>query len=428
MDNVKVSVVVPVYNTSKYLRECMDSILCQTLKEIEIICVNDGSTDNSLDILDEYADRDSRIHIINQENQGLSCARNAGIHMTKGEYLCFLDSDDMLAVDSLAEMYECAKEKQLDILHYDAECLYENDQLRNKECKDSYYTKKKTYGGPFGGKEMFCQLMEADDYCDSACLLLINKKWLDEKNICFIPKMLYEDCMFTFRCFMEAKRIMHISKKCIIYRIRENSIMTSKVGYKNLESRVICYRKVLEYLLNNELSKREQEAIVKFENFILYNIKWTDNKLDEEERKKALDADAVEKLIFSSIGVGADRKYGISESIYKRGFDELLRNSDCIILYGAGKIGHKVYSYISKLGLRDKVDCFAVSKKQMLHEEYDGVLVKEIGEIEKKDNALVLISARRDYQESMLENVRQMGFKNAEVIDSELERIIDKWI
>lgn len=425
MNDIKVSVVVPVYNVEKYLRDCLESVINQDLKEIEIVCVNDGSEDNSQKILEEYREKDSRIHIIVQENQGPSCSRNVGMCCAKGEYICFLDSDDMLVSNALKEMYEHANRKQLDILHYDAECVYENDKLRINECKDEYYIKKKNYGGPISGKEMFCQLIEADDYCDAAWLLFIRKQWLDEMNIYFEPNILYEDCLFSFQCFMATKRIEHISKKYVIYRIRENSIMTSKVGYKNLESRVFCYRKVLEYLLNNELSIREKEAIVKFEKFILYNIRWTDNELDDEERKKALGADSIEKLFFMSMEVGADRRYGISERIYKRGFDELINKSKHIILYGAGKIGHKVYGYIRKMGLQKKIYCFAVTEKKIQQEEYEGVPVKEIAEIENKENALVLISARRDYQESMLEKTRQMGFVNVEVIDAELEKIID---
>ena len=197
MEGVKVSVVVPVYNVEKYLRDCLESVINQDFKEIEIICVNDGSKDDSQKILEEYSEKDSRIHIIVQENQGVSCARNVGIRCAKGEYICFLDSDDMLESSALREIYEYAKSKQLDILHYDAECLYENDKLRINECKDEYYTKKKSYVGPITGKEMFCQLIEADDYCEAAWLMFIRKQWLVETNICFEPNILYEDSLLS---------------------------------------------------------------------------------------------------------------------------------------------------------------------------------------------------------------------------------------
>lgn len=95
--NFKVSVIIPVYNVEPYLSSCLDSVCHQTLRDIEIICINDGSTDRSLDILQSYAERDSRIQVYSQENRGPGKARNAGIYRAHGEYIQFVDSDDMLA-------------------------------------------------------------------------------------------------------------------------------------------------------------------------------------------------------------------------------------------------------------------------------------------------------------------------------------------
>ena len=96
-----VSVVIPVYNVEPYLSECLDSVCKQTLKNIEIICINDGSTDRSLTVLQKYSERDKRIHIINQNNQGLSYSRNVGIRQAKGRYVYFLDSDDYITHNAL---------------------------------------------------------------------------------------------------------------------------------------------------------------------------------------------------------------------------------------------------------------------------------------------------------------------------------------
>ena len=101
----KVSVIIPVYNTEKYLRECLDSVINQTLKEIEIICVDDGSTDSSLNILKEYANKDNRFTIITQQNLHAGVARNAGLTVVKGEYVSFLDSDDYIKFEYLEKLY-----------------------------------------------------------------------------------------------------------------------------------------------------------------------------------------------------------------------------------------------------------------------------------------------------------------------------------
>ena len=116
MEKIKVSVIIPVYNTENYLRACLDSVVNQTLRDIEIICVNDGSTDNSLSILKEYAQKDSRIVLINQKNAGVSVARNNAIAVAKGEYLAFLDSDDWFEPDAVETAYFKISQDKTDVV------------------------------------------------------------------------------------------------------------------------------------------------------------------------------------------------------------------------------------------------------------------------------------------------------------------------
>ena len=113
----KISIIVPIYNVAPYLRQCMDSIIQQTYPNIEIICVDDGSTDESGTIADEYAKKDSRVRVIHQENQGLSAARNAGYSRSTGEYIMYLDSDDWIDLDTCETAIDIA-------LKYDAELVF----------------------------------------------------------------------------------------------------------------------------------------------------------------------------------------------------------------------------------------------------------------------------------------------------------------
>ena len=117
---MKVSVIIPVYNVEKYLEECLDSVVNQTLKEIEIICINDGSIDNSVKILEKYRDKYSNIKVINQKNLGVGRARNVGVKLAKGEYIFFLDSDDYIEVDALEKCYIEAKQHRLDVVLIDS--------------------------------------------------------------------------------------------------------------------------------------------------------------------------------------------------------------------------------------------------------------------------------------------------------------------
>ena len=113
---VKVSVIVPIYNTEIYLKECLNSVINQTLKDIEIICINDGSTDNSLKILEYFAKIDKRVTIFSQKNKGQGSARNLGLKHAKGEYICFVDSDDVLKPNELEDTYNISSKKSLDFL------------------------------------------------------------------------------------------------------------------------------------------------------------------------------------------------------------------------------------------------------------------------------------------------------------------------
>ena len=116
---VKISVLIPSYNVEKYIRECLDSIVNQTFEDMEIICIDDGSTDSTLDILNEYALKDSRLRVYeNKENKGVSYARNYLLNLAKGKYIFFMDSDDYLELDALEKAYNLTEEKSLDILMF----------------------------------------------------------------------------------------------------------------------------------------------------------------------------------------------------------------------------------------------------------------------------------------------------------------------
>lgn len=172
----KVSVIIPVYNVEKYLADCLDSVVNQTLEEVEIICVNDGSTDSSESILKQYSCAYNNITVIKQENQGLSCARNAGILHARGEYIYFLDSDDRITANAMEEMYNLAHKDELDVLYIDGSVIYENEKL--KEIFPQYetaYRRKSSYDAITSGLELFSHMVENGEYCVSTSLQLIKR-------------------------------------------------------------------------------------------------------------------------------------------------------------------------------------------------------------------------------------------------------------
>ena len=216
--NIKVSIIVPVYNVEKYLRECLDSLVCQTLQEIEIICVDDGSCDNSSNILSDYAQKDSRIIVHRQENQGLAAARNSGLKLAKGEYIGFLDSDDYVDNDFFEKLYKEALSNNADIARASYKYHYP-DYEKNENYLDSIIKKRKKEKKPLGINEHTVVVWNA----------IYKKKFLENNGIMYFDNLRStEDVSFTARATFIANKTVPVSDTYLHYRKNvENSISNS---------------------------------------------------------------------------------------------------------------------------------------------------------------------------------------------------------
>lgn len=230
-DIIKVSVIIPVYNVEQYLEQCVDSVINNTLKEIEIICVDDGSTDNSPQILKNFAQKDKRIKIVTKENGGLSSARNAGLNAAGGKYILFLDSDDYIEPFALEYLYCEAVAADLDQLFFSAKLFYDEGYTPSVKMPD--YTRKGDYSGVMSGREMFCLMSENAEFKPSACLQLIKRKLLEDNAIRFIEGILYEDNPFTINCLFLSKRVKYENIAFYNRRMRGNSIVTGTSALKS---------------------------------------------------------------------------------------------------------------------------------------------------------------------------------------------------
>lgn len=230
----KVSVIIPVYNTELYLKECLQSVCRQSLTDIEILCINDGSTDGSLSILEFYAVQDSRIRIISQTNQGLSVARNEGIAAAKGQYIQFLDSDDMLERNALEYLVKKMEQDKLDVFYFDARTVFDTKELeQEKNGYKTYYHRENHYQQIVDGKRLFVELMKDDAFRPNACLQLIRRDFLIQSGVTFIPGIVQEDNAFTAELILHAHRVCHENMPFYIRRLRSGSIMTKPSGFIN---------------------------------------------------------------------------------------------------------------------------------------------------------------------------------------------------
>ena len=217
---VEISVVIPVYNVEEYLGECLDSITNQTFEDIEIICINNGSTDNSLKVLREYEKIDSRIKVISHETRGLSRARNTGVKMARGKYIYFIDSDDYLELYGLEKIHNIAVEKNLDLLmfklvNFDKRTGYEDYNYSDMPFlldldKDV-----------FNYRDFKENILNVDV---STCTKLFKRELIKDKR--FAEEYIFEDNLFNIDYLFDAKRIYFLDECLYHRRIRNNSITT----------------------------------------------------------------------------------------------------------------------------------------------------------------------------------------------------------
>ena len=177
MGNIAVSVIVPIYNVENYLAECLDSLERQTLKNIEVILVNDGSTNGSAEIAGKYVARNRNFSMIERENGGLSAARNTGMKTASGEYLYFLDSDDYLLDDALETLYAKAEAEQLDVLKFSAYCFAEPSR-EMAWTHERGYKYSGAYPDVYDGQTALRMFIDNHDNYPSCCLCLMRRKSL----------------------------------------------------------------------------------------------------------------------------------------------------------------------------------------------------------------------------------------------------------
>lgn len=220
---ILLSIIIPVYNVESYLKECLDSIVYYERDDIEIIAVNDGSTDNSLSILKEYSVKHPIIRIVNQENQGLSAARNSGIQVSKGKYLLFLDSDDFLFPGVLDLVIFDINKDQGKEFFLGRAYKYRDGEDTKELCQVDYSTIN--YSSP---SHLFLSLHKKSSFWFAAWLLIINRQFLISNNLYFKTGIYHEDELWVPSVFVIAKNMGTINYGFYCYRTeREGSIVTS---------------------------------------------------------------------------------------------------------------------------------------------------------------------------------------------------------
>lgn len=254
----RITIIVPIYKVEKYLDKCVKSLIKQTYKNIEIILVDDGSTDNCPQICDNYAKNDFRIKVIHKKNGGLSDARNSGLEIAKGEYVLFVDSDDFIEVDTCEKLINAMGINLVDIVVGNAKRI-DNGKIyfmKHTLCNNNQL---------MTGKEYLVHELKAGTMHMASWLNLYRRDFLIENNLKFAVGLLHEDEEFTPRAFLKAKCIIGTDLVFYNYIIRDNSITTRKNKIKNAESLMEIYKtleKIYSRLEEDKLRKLLNDSLV----------------------------------------------------------------------------------------------------------------------------------------------------------------------
>jgi glycosyltransferase involved in cell wall biosynthesis len=272
---VKVSVILPVYNVAPYLDETFGSLLNQSLREIEIIAVNDGSTDQSEIIIKKYMQQDSRISYFYQENQGQSEARNLALQHATGKYIYMMDSDDVLYEPHALEIcYEYAEKNKADFVFFDGDILLEEG------AGNISWNYKRTQlldeDNAYDGNDLLNLMLDTRKHNCVVWLLLINHDYLKRIGLSFYPGIIHEDELFTTKLTLQSQKIYCLKRSFVNHRVRSASTMGKRYSKRNIN----CYLTVIDELFIFQNSP----IIRKFAKYTLSKVFYTGHQIPFTEK------------------------------------------------------------------------------------------------------------------------------------------------
>lgn len=410
MNSINVSIIIPVFNTEKYLKKCLDSILNQSLANIEVICVDDCSTDSSKFILDDYQKKDSRIIVLhNSINCGQAHARNRGLDIAKGEYIYFMDADDILKQGALDYLYSMMEDEDLDGVLFAAECIAEDgyEQYAN------IIGKTKTGGTLCSGRDMVTCLLNYDEYSSAVWIQFWRRTYLEMNALRFREDTSpHEDILFSIQAIFLSHKIRCIPNFFYIYRKRRGATTTTAMNKKKAMAILICYIEAMKFIEHekNDLSYENIIAIGK------YSAKYRRYTWDSFQKlaSQGFDIDTIEfindehKFFFHSYILG---RYAFISDFLPVKVRKKIQEAKYVIVYGAGHVGKEVIEQLMSYGFAKFL--VAVSKKEDNNASIMGRTIFSIDELKRyKDEAIVLVSAIKRHQAGMIHCLKENGFSN----------------
>ena len=269
----KVSVILPVYNVGPYLDEALRSLTEQSLKDIEIIAVNDGSTDNSEEILHKYQ-TDNRLRYFNQKTQGQSVARNVALTHATGEYIYFMDSDDVISTDALSVCLDYIERTKADFIFFDGDTLLEEGATPIPwNYQRTHHVEERTR---YTGEDLLNLMLDKGKHNCVVWLLFIRREYLERIHLDFHPGIIHEDELFTTKLTLQSDNIYALKRSFVSHRVRKASTMGIRYSQRNIN----CYLTVID-----ELLKFQQSPLIdKFARYTLSKVFYTGHQIPMKEK------------------------------------------------------------------------------------------------------------------------------------------------
>lgn len=427
----KISVIIPVYNAGKYISRCLDSIINQDLPDIEIICVDDGSTDESWEILEKYDSMYEEVRILHQKNRFAGVARNTGLELASGEYIHFMDVDDYLFPNVYKNIYNFAKERQLDYVKIRSKCFSAISGLEVEDQSSNYsvsYLREEDFGKLISIKNQPNELIDCSFRAPWGGLY--KKEFLDRNHIRFNNLKCVNDRSFYVQVICSAQRIAYANIYAVWHQI-ENAQSLMGIRKDNFICHFNSYYMIERYMNNEDLSLRRRILTAELNDLLFWFTQLSDaqkEKIKWELFQFILTLDWSKlnrsQVIFDSVKEinSLLSEYGYAKKIPLEQLVKICDKYELLYLYGAGVMGKRVLHYLQSYGI--KPECIIVS--DCADANYiEGIEVKKISDIVFPDqNMVVMLSALNNYHIQMIHELKKKGVKHIIALSNEdMEKI-----
>lgn len=397
----KVSVIIPVYNVQDYLAECLESILNQTYTYFEILCIDDCSTDGSSAILREYARKDSRIKVwTNEKNSGQAYARNVGLSNAVGEYVLFVDADDMICQDLLEKCMEVSCNSDMVCFDY--------KQVMGSSGEDVKQDRYQMVDGLYDGRDFWTKAVHKESIIIAPWSKLYRRDFLTDNRITFYNGIIYEDILFSFQCYVRARKVYSLHEKLYTYRVRGQSTMRTKITEKHIGSYIICICELTKWYLQGKFDKETEAAVEEYIRKISREYISVYRRWPQKESVPQLleDKHTYLKLYrtFSELCIKSGKVLDFSQ----RQIEEI-RRYQYVLLYGAGDIARGVVEILDYYDI--PLHGIAVTSTRDNRKSMWGNPIRTLEEYDDiKDQCLVIIGTTPKYFYEIREQLQSKGF------------------